>query len=620
VDVEVGCRVVDDEVEHLQVGRVVVHRRPASRHTRPVGSGRPRGRAAARTAAGAALVAVAAVWGWTRAGDPADGPDDGGATSSTITGPAASEPTPPELAAVPAATTVVDARGALARATAASRLFFESAPVVVLAAGDAASAQRRGADAATDLGVPMLVTPPAPAAAGDAGADTTDEGQSAGDAPRTGPLADGAAVRDELERLAPEAVLAFGAPAERWARQHTSVDAIVAAPTEAAAPDGAEPGPSVPGGDDRPAVIPAEPDDEVVVLVEAAAAPGAGAPAAGADGGRPSQEASLAAGATAAAAGAQVVPVAGTDPRADPAAIASLAAAGAPPRVVAFGAGFGPADRLRGRVDVAATGVELPGGGQVVFPDRRMVALYGHPTTPAMGVLGEQTVDAAVARAEDLAADYRGLVDETVVPAFEIITTVASSSPGADGDYSNESEVDDLRPWVDAAGRAGVYVVLDLQPGRTDFLTQAQRYEELLAQPHVGLALDPEWRLGPDQRHLDQIGTVTAAEVNAVADWLARLTRERQLPQKLLVVHQFRVEMIGDRSTLATGHDELALLIHGDGFGTPRQKFETWERLRAEPLPGAWWGWKNFLDEDSPTFTPSETVAVDPTPWFVSYQ
>jgi hypothetical protein len=559
------------------------------------------------------------MWGWTWADDPVDRPDDGDAPAST-TVPVAPEPTAPELAAVPDTTTVVDARGAPARAVEASRLFFESAPVVVLAAEGDAAAQRRGADAATDLGVPMLVTPPAPAAGRGTGAETTEEDQGAEDRPRTGAVADGATVADELERLAPEAVLAFGAPAQRWARQHSATDTIVAAPTEAASPDGADTERSVAGGDDLPEVIPTEPDDEVVVLVGAAGAPGAGEPAAGSDGGRPAQEASVAASATAAAAGAQVVPVAGTDPRADPAAIASLAAAGAPPRVVAFGAGFGPADRLRGRVAVAATGVELPGGGQVVFPDRRMVALYGHPTTPAMGVLGEQPVDAAVTRAEELAADYRGLVDETVVPAFEIITTVASSSPGADGDYSNESAVDDLRPWVDAAGRAGVYVVLDLQPGRSDFLTQAQRYEELLAEPHVGLALDPEWRLGPDQVHLDQIGTVSAAEVDLVADWLARLTRERQLPQKLLVVHQFRVEMISDRNTLATDHDELALLIHGDGFGTPRQKFETWERLRAEPLPGAWWGWKNFIDEDSPTFTPSETVAIDPTPWFVSYQ
>ncbi len=72
---------------------------------------------------------------------------------------------------------------------------------------------------------------------------------------------------------------------------------------------------------------------------------------------------------------------------------------------------------------------------------------------------------------------------------------------GRRADYSSETEIGVLRPYVDAAKAAGIYVVLDLQPGRTDFLTQAKRYAELLAEPHVGLALDPEWRLKPNQRH-----------------------------------------------------------------------------------------------------------------------
>ena len=219
-----------------------------------------------------------------------------------------------------------------------------------------------------------------------------------------------------------------------------------------------------------------------------------------------------------------------------------------------------------------------------------------------------------------MAAGYAGLSAEPIIPAFEIITTVASSAAGPDGDYSDESEVADLRPWIDAAREAGVYVVLDLQPGRTDFLTQAQRYEELLAEPHVGLALDPEWRLGADQRHMAQIGSVGVDEVNAVAAWLAGLTRERRLPQKLLLLHQFQLRMISDRTRLDTSHDELAVLIHADGFGTPGQKLDTWNALHSEPVANAWWGWKNFVDDDQPTFTPVQTYAVDPAPWFVSYQ
>lgn len=264
---------------------------------------------------------------------------------------------------------------------------------------------------------------------------------------------------------------------------------------------------------------------------------------------------------------------------------------------------------------------ELPGGGQVVFPGRRLVALYGHPGTPSLGVLGEQDVDGAMQRAKDLAAQYQALTTEPVIPTFELIATVASAGAGPDGDYSNESEVAELRPWVDAAGANGGYVLLDLQPGRTDFLTQAKLYADLLAQPYVGLALDPEWRLKPGQRHMAQIGSVDAAEVNQVITWLADLTRDRGLPQKVLMLHQFRLEMIRNREQLDLTRPELAVVLHADGNGVPDDKLTTWNRLREGAPAGVFWGWKNFIDEDSPMFTPEQTLGVGPTsPVVVTYQ
>jgi hypothetical protein len=101
-----------------------------------------------------------------------------------------------------------------------------------------------------------------------------------------------------------------------------------------------------------------------------------------------SSPATTAAVATAHAAGARVITVRGYDPRADPAAIAALSAAN-PRRVLAIGARFGPVSRLAYRIAVAATGVQLPGGGQIMFPMHRLVALYGHPGDPALGALGE---------------------------------------------------------------------------------------------------------------------------------------------------------------------------------------------------------------------------------------
>lgn len=206
------------------------------------------------------------------------------------------------------------------------------------------------------------------------------------------------------------------------------------------------------------------------------------------------------------------------------------------------------------------------------------------------------------------------------MPAFEIITTVASSEPGADGNYSNELDPEVIGEWVDAAEEAGAYVVLDLQPGTTDFLTQAQRYEELLAKPHVGLALDPEWRLEDGQKHMEQVGSVDAAEVNEVADWLARLTRDNDLPQKVFVLHQFSTAMLPDRENIRADHPELAMLVHADGHGTPELKLQTWDTLKQDLPEGMGMAWKNFYDEDTPTWTPEQTYDIEPRPWFVSYQ
>ena len=161
------------------------------------------------------------------------------------------------------------------------------------------------------------------------------------------------------------------------------------------------------------------------------------------------------------------------------------------------------------------------------------------------------------------------------------------------------SSVESIEPYVDAAAQAGVYVVLDLQPGRTDFLTQAKLYESLLDRPNVGLALDAEWRLGPDQVPLRQIGSVSADEVNATSAWLADLVVQHALPPKMFVLHQFRLSMLQDRTRIDTTRPELATLIHADGQGSQPDKQATWNALHVDAPAGVAWGWKNFYDEDA---------------------
>lgn len=355
---------------------------------------------------------------------------------------------------------------------------------------------------------------------------------------------------------------------------------------------------------DLPDVVPAKPADRQAVILHQ---------------GHMSGATRRAVAATAKAAGASVVPLKTSDLRSDPSAIKKLAAI-EPKHVIAAGSGYPTTSTLAERVAAAKTGVQLPGGGQKIFPGRRLVALYGHPGTSDLGVLGEQGLAASIARAKSVAGQYTKLSDVPVVPTFEIIATVASSAPGSDGNYSTESRIDSLKPWVTAAGKSGMYVVLDLQPGRAGLLQQAKRYAPLLKLPYVGLALDPEWKLTGNQRPLQQIGSVDAAEINQVSAWLSRLTAKNTLPQKLLVLHQFQVSMIGHEDDLNLTHDNVQLLIHMDGQGTPPDKEGTWAAVKQAAPAGVPFGWKDFYDEDQPMLTPKQTMDQTPRPMMISYQ
>jgi hypothetical protein len=552
-----------------------------------------------------ALVAVVATGGCTSFADSADGSD-------ADPGPAASDSAGSVVTTAPEApVTVVADPDPVEIAVATSRALFDRSPVVVTAPVGDGAAVLLGASAAVGLGVPLLLEPDSVDSSGTVtdelarlGADTVlAVGQA--DAPATaGSTAGPDVVPVPASRAAVAEVTGLDLGETRDVREGREVAAVAA--LDPAEPVVLQPGDAPPVAGEAvngplPAVERGDPVAGTVVL----ATPGAD---------------SVAAVGTARAAGVLVVVIDASDPR-DSLVVREALAEAAADAVVAVGTAWTEVPGVDWKFATALAGDELPGGGQLLFPERMLVALYGHPGSPALGVLGEQGLDDSIKRAREHAAEYGNLVHRKVVPAFEIIATVASSAAGPDGNYSAESDPEDLRPWVEAAGEAGIYVLLDLQPGRTDFLTQAEQYRSLLELPHVGLALDPEWRLRPDQVHLTEVGSVSVDEVNQVAGWLADLTRELALPQKLFVVHQFRQAMLPERERLDMGRDELAMMIHVDGQGSQGDKQATWQAIRQGAPPGVFWGWKNFYDEDQPMLTPQLTVAqVDPLPELISYQ
>jgi hypothetical protein len=487
------------------------------------------------------------------------------------------------LLRLPASTTSVLTGAPDAIAAGAAQALFASAPVVVVANASQPADVATAASESLRAHAPLLLTSSASGAAN--GTRTTAAERGGARLASSGTRAVvSATLRAQIRILDPRAVLAVGMPGSELAAQLPGIRVVT-----------------------DPAMLPKTtaptPASRVVLLMRRG------------DG----TAATLAAITTARVAGAQVITVRGNDPRTDPAAITALAAA-RPQQVLAVGPGFGPAGRLAPRIASAETGVQLPGGGQVMFPMRLLVALYGNPGTPALGVLGHQGLQASIARARRVAAAYRPLSHVPVVPAFEIIATVAQAHPGHDGDYSYQTPLAELRPWVRRAIAARMYVILDLQPGRASLLAQAKRYRSLLRLPDVGLALDGEWKLQPGQLPLQQIGSVSITEINGVIRWLAGLTARYRLPQKLLVLHQFRLSMIQNERRLDTHSQDLAILIHMDGQGAPGNKEQTWGAVTAAAPPGVFFGWKDFYVKDHPMLDPQQTIERTPRLSMISYQ
>jgi hypothetical protein len=261
---------------------------------------------------------------------------------------------------------------------------------------------------------------------------------------------------------------------------------------------------------------------------------------------------------------------------------------------------------------------ELPRGGTLIFPEFRVVAFYGAPYDDDLGVLGIGP-DAAARRLLQQANGYT-FSPRPVLPAFELIGTLAMREPGPDQMHRVRMSDSDIREYLLAARKVRALFVIDVQPGRADFLTEVKVYEDLLREPDVGLALDPEWHVGPEQVPGEVLGSVDAATINRVIDYLSALVRKYDLPQKLLVIHQFTQEMIQNKAKVFSSTDEVAVTFDIDGFGDRPNKIDKYETFSQQFERRFQHGFKVFYQQDVNVMTPLDVLGLRPTPDLVVYQ
>ena len=282
---------------------------------------------------------------------------------------------------------------------------------------------------------------------------------------------------------------------------------------------------------------------------------------------------------------------------------------------VAIGAGGGGEDGGEEAGTASDRPAELPGGGRRLFPGRRVVAFYGAPQDEELGTLGIGTPAAAARRLAKQARPY-ATPKRPVLPAFELLAVVAAADPGEGNLYRTRQGSDVIRRYLRAAREANAMLLLDIQPGRADFLTEAKALERWLREPDVGLALDPEWRMDAGEVPGDVIGSVDAAEVNSVSSWLAGVVRENDLPEKLMLVHRFTEAMVERPETLESPPG-VELTLNVDGFGTKAQKLDKYRELVPRRFRA---GFKLFYREDTGLMSPREVNALKPMPDVVVYE
>ena len=257
---------------------------------------------------------------------------------------------------------------------------------------------------------------------------------------------------------------------------------------------------------------------------------------------------------------------------------------------------------------------------QSILLNNDILAFYGHPLSKNMGILGRYSKEELNEKLDILAAEYGTHSNgRTIQKAFYII--FGTVWPAGEIGIIRESV---LREYIEFALENDILIFIDHQIGRYNPVDSLKRMLPWLKYPNVHLALDPEWRT---TKPMQEIGTVTADEINQAQKVMEEYMIENQIPgERLLVIHQFNYRMISSRENVESDFRKVRLVHCADGFGSPSIKKQSYAfNAQAANIPVK--GFKLFYNSgipgagyDSPLLSPKEVFDLSPRPYVIMYQ
>jgi hypothetical protein len=264
---------------------------------------------------------------------------------------------------------------------------------------------------------------------------------------------------------------------------------------------------------------------------------------------------------------------------------------------------------------------QLPRGGRTLFPRYRLVGFCGTPGAPALGKL-RGDLAARGREIEKLGEEYRA--GREVLPTFELIAVVVTGEPGRDNMWRRHVPAEVIGDYLKAARAARGILLLDIQPGHSDFMTEVKALEPWLREPDVSVALDPEWAMpGPRWRPGVNWGHTTGEVVSEVAAYLSTIVKRYDLPEKPLVFHQVNEHVFAHDDALKPAPG-VVIVKSVDGRGPRGAKVHTYDALIQSIPSDVHTGFKLFFDEDTRNggklMKPSDVLGLAKTPDYVMYE
>lgn len=258
-----------------------------------------------------------------------------------------------------------------------------------------------------------------------------------------------------------------------------------------------------------------------------------------------------------------------------------------------------------------------------ILPDQRIVCYYGNPNSKRMGALGEFPKEEMLRRLQDQISDWEAADPSTPVkPCLHMVSVVAQGEPGTSGHYRAIMLDETVQMVYDWAKEIDGIFIVDIQVGTDDIRNILPRFEWILKNPDVHLAIDPEFYMKDGSAPGRRIGWMDADDINYASEYLAELVREHNLPPKVFVVHRFTQGMVRNSADIRL-RPEVQVVMHMDGWGAAWLKRDSYrDFIVREPVQ--YTGFKIFYGNDTRNGTalmlPEEVLRLRPIPIYIQYQ